>query len=159
MLAWNQYSSWRPHDRPALSRFSVSFLVPRANAELVFQFHFDGLFSCSPININLKVSINPQPSQPYQNFAIIQPSKYSLMDHLIKRTKSMFSIVVRQSFGSLRNPFHASTLRCRRTLRLVMARKTVLLYVSSKSPKTKLLDFKWSFAILFSDLMLMQLYK
>jgi hypothetical protein len=39
MLARSQFASGRSCDRPTRSRFSVGFLGPRANAELVPKFH------------------------------------------------------------------------------------------------------------------------
>jgi hypothetical protein len=39
LLARSQFASGRSCDRPARSRFSVVFLGPRANAELVPKFH------------------------------------------------------------------------------------------------------------------------
>jgi hypothetical protein len=38
-LARSQFASGRSYDRPTRSRFSVVFLGPRANAELVPKFH------------------------------------------------------------------------------------------------------------------------
>jgi hypothetical protein len=40
LLARSQFASWRSCDRPTRSRFSVVFLSPRANAELIPKFHF-----------------------------------------------------------------------------------------------------------------------
>jgi hypothetical protein len=39
LLARSQFASGRSCDRPTRSRFSVVFLGPRANAELVHKFH------------------------------------------------------------------------------------------------------------------------
>jgi hypothetical protein len=39
LLARSQFASGRSCDRPTRSRFSVAFLGPRANAELVPKFH------------------------------------------------------------------------------------------------------------------------
>jgi hypothetical protein len=39
LLARSQFASGRSCDRPTRSRFSVVFLGPRANAELVPKFH------------------------------------------------------------------------------------------------------------------------
>jgi hypothetical protein len=39
LLARSQFASGRSCDRPTRSRFSVGFLGPRANAELVPKFH------------------------------------------------------------------------------------------------------------------------
>jgi hypothetical protein len=39
LLARSQFASGSSCDRPTRSRFSVGFLHPRANAELVFKFH------------------------------------------------------------------------------------------------------------------------
>jgi hypothetical protein len=39
LLARSQFASGRSCDRPTRSRFSVVFLGPRANAELVSKFH------------------------------------------------------------------------------------------------------------------------
>jgi hypothetical protein len=39
LLARSQFASERSCDRPSRSRFSVVFLVPRANTELVLKFH------------------------------------------------------------------------------------------------------------------------
>jgi hypothetical protein len=39
LLAGSQFASGRSCDRPTRSRFSVVFLGPRANAELVPKFH------------------------------------------------------------------------------------------------------------------------
>jgi hypothetical protein len=39
LLARSQFASGRSCDRPTRSRFSVFFLGPRANAELVIKFH------------------------------------------------------------------------------------------------------------------------
>jgi hypothetical protein len=39
LLARSQFASRRSCDRPTRSRFSVVFLCPRANAELVPKFH------------------------------------------------------------------------------------------------------------------------
>jgi hypothetical protein len=39
LLATSQFASWRSCDQPTRSRFSVVFLGPRANAELVPKFH------------------------------------------------------------------------------------------------------------------------
>jgi hypothetical protein len=39
LVARSQFASGRSCDRPTLSRFSVVFLGPRANAELVPKFH------------------------------------------------------------------------------------------------------------------------
>jgi hypothetical protein len=39
LLARSQFASGKSCDRPTRSRFSVVFLGPRANAELVHKFH------------------------------------------------------------------------------------------------------------------------
>jgi hypothetical protein len=39
LLARSQFASGRPYDLPTRPRFSVAFLGPRANAELVPKFH------------------------------------------------------------------------------------------------------------------------
>jgi hypothetical protein len=39
LLARSQFASWRSCNRPTLSRFSLVFLGPRANAKLVPKFH------------------------------------------------------------------------------------------------------------------------
>jgi hypothetical protein len=57
LLARSQFASWRSCDRPTRSRFSVVFLGPRANAELVPKFHvaLHAFHAALPI-VTLKIS-------------------------------------------------------------------------------------------------------
>jgi hypothetical protein len=59
LLARSQFASGRSCDRPTRSRFSVVFLGPRANAELVPKFH-----------VALRASHSALPMITLKNFAL-----------------------------------------------------------------------------------------
>jgi hypothetical protein len=65
LLARNQFASGSSCDRPTRSRFSVVFLGPEANAELINKFH---------IALLCMLHISP-PSGNFNIFAIMQPFK------------------------------------------------------------------------------------